>query len=123
MLFRKHIFPPTVGKQHLSYRRDGYVEPVLVVHDQIDADAVPNLLNETAFLYSGNTIHLTPVGVSAKPTGWTGTTFFPDANNRGNRMPKIQLGGPYSTTWSSSYFPCWATKSETICPGTKDGIN
>jgi hypothetical protein len=27
----------------------------------------PNLLNETAFLFSGNTIHLDPVGVAAKP--------------------------------------------------------
>lgn len=65
----------------------------------------PKLLNETAFLYSGNKIRLSPVGISAKPTGWTGTTFFPDTNNRGNRMPEIQLGGPYSTNWSSSYFP------------------
>ena len=65
----------------------------------------PNLLNETAFLYSGNTIHLDPVGVAAQPTGWTATTFFPLANNRGARMPEIQLGAPYGTTWSSSYFP------------------
>ena len=42
----------------------------------------PSLLNETAFLYSGNTIHLTPVGVFAQPSGWTGTTFFPAGNNR-----------------------------------------
>jgi hypothetical protein len=65
----------------------------------------PTLLNETAFLYSGNTIHLSPVGVSAQPSGWSATTFFPLANNVGSRMPEIQLGAPYSTTWSSSYFP------------------
>lgn len=65
----------------------------------------PNLLNETAFLYSGNSIKLTPVGVTGKPAGWTGTSFFPDTNNVGNRMPEIQLGAPYGTTWSSSYFP------------------
>ena len=29
----------------------------------------PNLLNETAFLYSGNTIHLTPVGISRSHPG------------------------------------------------------
>ena len=63
------------------------------------------VLNETAFLYSGNKIRLNPVGVAAKPTGWTGSTFFPDANNFGNRLPGIQLGGPYSTTWDASYFP------------------
>jgi hypothetical protein len=71
----------------------------------------PNLLNETAFLYSGNTIHLSPVGVSAQPSGWTATSFFPLANNVGSRMPEIQLGAPYSTTWSSSYFP-WKNSYE-----------
>jgi Carboxypeptidase regulatory-like domain len=71
----------------------------------------PNLLNETAFLYSGNTIHLSPVGVSAQPSGWTATSFFPVANNVGSRMPEIQLGAPYSTTWSSSYFP-WKNSYE-----------
>ncbi len=65
----------------------------------------PTLLNETAFLYSGNTIHLTPVGVFAQPSGWTGTTFFPAANNKLSRMPEIQLGAPYGRNWSSSYFP------------------
>lgn len=65
----------------------------------------PTLLNETAFLYSGNTINLTPVGVFTQPQGWTGTTFFPSANNRLNRMPEIQLGAPYGRNWSSSYFP------------------
>ncbi len=65
----------------------------------------PNLLNETAFLYSGNLIHLDPVGVATRPSGWTGTSFFPVANNVGSRMPEIQLGAPYGTTWSSSYFP------------------
>ncbi len=71
----------------------------------------PTLLNETAFLYSGNTIHLSPVGISAQPTGWTATSFFPLANNVGSRMPEIGLGAPYSTTWSSSYFP-WKNSYE-----------
>jgi hypothetical protein len=71
----------------------------------------PNLLNETAFLYSGNTIHLSPVGISAQPTGWSATSFFPIANNVGSRMPEIQLQAPYSTTWSSSYFP-WKNSYE-----------
>jgi Carboxypeptidase regulatory-like domain len=72
----------------------------------------PTLLNETAFLYSGNTIHLTPVGISAQPPGWSATTFFPPANNFGRRMPEIQLvGSPINTTWSSSYFP-WKNSYE-----------
>ncbi|GAC1415663.1 MAG: hypothetical protein NVSMB62_03880 [Acidobacteriaceae bacterium] len=65
----------------------------------------PSLLNETAFLYSGNTIHLDPVGKISQPAGWTGKSFFPTANNLGSRLPEIQLAAPYNTTWSSSYFP------------------
>ena len=58
----------------------------------------PNLLNETAFNYSGNKITLTPIagpgGIPfVKPSGWSATSFFPDANNRMNRMPEIQLQG------------------------------
>jgi hypothetical protein len=70
---------------------------------QLTQTLSPTLLNETAFLYSGNTIHLTPVGVFAQPSGWTGTTFFPAADNRLSRMPEIQLGAPYGRNWSSSY--------------------
>ncbi len=65
----------------------------------------PSLLNETSFLFSGNTINLDPVGTSAQPDGWSATSFFPVANNIGSRMPEIQLQAPYNTTWSSSYFP------------------
>jgi hypothetical protein len=70
----------------------------------------PNLLNETAFLYSGNKINLTPIdgpgGSFVQPSGWSATSFFPLANNQGSRLPEIQLKGkPLNTTWSSSYFP------------------
>jgi len=70
----------------------------------------PNLLNETAFLYSGNKITLTPIagrgGSFVQPAGWTATSFFPLANNEGSRMPEIDLQGkPLNTNWSSSYYP------------------
>jgi hypothetical protein len=70
----------------------------------------PNLLNETAFLYSGNKITLTPIdgpgGTFVQPSGWTATSFFPLANNQGARMPEIDLvGKPLQTNWSSSYYP------------------
>src|SRR5271170_5092709 len=70
----------------------------------------PNLLNETAFLYSGNKITLTPVagrgGTFVQPSGWTATSFFPLANNEGSRLPEIDLQGkPLNTNWSSSYYP------------------
>jgi hypothetical protein len=71
----------------------------------------PNLLNETAFNYSGNKITLTPLqgpggGQFVKPAGWNAVSFFPDANNRLNRMPEVQLqGSPLNVTWSPSYYP------------------
>ncbi|HEY6445726.1 MAG TPA: carboxypeptidase regulatory-like domain-containing protein [Acidobacteriaceae bacterium] len=68
------------------------------------------LLNETAFLYSGNKITLTPqagFGGSYKlPSSWTGTSFFPVADNAGGDMPEIDLqGSPLNTTWTESYYP------------------
>jgi len=65
----------------------------------------PALLNETSFLFSGNTINLDPVGNFKQPDGWSATTFFPLANNFETRMPEIQLQAPYNVTWSPSYFP------------------
>ena len=75
----------------------------------------PNLLNETAFLYSGNTINLAPIATPGysfvQPAGWSATSFFPVANNVGSRLPQINLGAPYSTNWTSSYFP-WKNSYE-----------
>ena len=70
----------------------------------------PTLLNETAFLYSGNKITLTPVngpgGSFVRPSGWTATSFFPSSLNDLSRMPQINLNGtPLNVQWSSSYFP------------------
>ena len=71
----------------------------------------PNLLNETAFLYSGNKITLTPVssgsGYNFKlPSNWTATSFFPVADNAGQDMPEIDLqGSPLNTEWTESYYP------------------
>ncbi len=70
----------------------------------------PNLLNETAFLYSGNKITLTPVAGAGNsftlPTGWTANSFFPVANNAGKDMPEIDLqGSPLNQTWTESYYP------------------
>jgi hypothetical protein len=70
----------------------------------------PNLLNETAFLYSGNKITLTPVAGAGssfvQPSGWTATSFFPVADNTGARLPEIDLQGqPLQQTWTESYYP------------------
>jgi hypothetical protein len=70
----------------------------------------PNLLNETAFLYSGNKITLTPIPGAGnsfvQPSGWTATTFFPISDNDGARLPEIDLqGSPLNQTWTESYYP------------------
>ncbi len=70
----------------------------------------PNLLNETAFLYDGNKIHLTPIpgqgGSFLLPSNWSATSFFPVSLNAGKDMPEIDLQGtPLQQTWTESYYP------------------
>ena len=70
----------------------------------------PNVLNETAFLYSGNKITLTPFGVGGTnitlPSSWSGTSYFPVANNVGNDLPAITFSGkPFGATATESYWP------------------
>ncbi|MEG9436303.1 carboxypeptidase regulatory-like domain-containing protein [Edaphobacter sp. HDX4] len=98
-------YPPLWGNSSYPTVGTAMLNPSWSSTIKLTQTLSPNLLNETAFLYSGNTIHLDPVGVSTQPTGWNATTFFPPENNFGSRLPEIQLGGPYNTTWSSSYFP------------------
>jgi Carboxypeptidase regulatory-like domain len=104
-------YPPLWGDSTYPTVGTAMLNPSWSATIKLTQTLSPNLLNETAFLYSGNTIHLSPVGISAQPTGWTATSFFPLANNIGSRMPEVQLGAPYSTTWSSSYFP-WKNSYE-----------
>jgi hypothetical protein len=70
----------------------------------------PNLLNVTAYDYSGNKITLDPVagkGASfTQPQGWSAQSFFPVSDNFESRLPEIDLqGSPLNANWSSSYFP------------------
>jgi len=98
-------FPPLWGDSSYPTVGTAMYNPSWAAVIKLTQTISPNLLNETAFNYNGNLIHLDPVGVSAQPSGWSATSFFPAANNFGSRMPEIQLGAPYGTTWSSSYFP------------------
>jgi hypothetical protein len=104
-------YPPLWGDSTYPTVGTAMLNPSWSATIKLTQTLSPNLLNETAFLYSGNTIHLSPVGISAQPSGWTATSFFPLGNNVGSRMPEVQLGAPYSTTWSSSYFP-WKNSYE-----------
>jgi Carboxypeptidase regulatory-like domain len=107
----QQYFPPLWGNS--TYPTVGTVmnNPSYSAAIRLTQTYTPNLLNETAFLYSGNKITLTPAqgpggGQFVKPSGWTATSFFPDANNRLNRMPEVQLiGSPLQVTWSPSYYP------------------
>ncbi|HEY6377306.1 MAG TPA: TonB-dependent receptor, partial [Edaphobacter sp.] len=98
-------FPPLWGNSSYPTVGTAMYNPSWAAVIKLTQTISPNLLNETAFNYNGNLIHLDPVGVSAQPSGWSAQSFFPAANNFGSRMPEIQLGAPYGTNWSSSYFP------------------
>jgi len=106
----QNYFPPLWGNSTYPTVGTAMNNPSFSAVIKLTQTYSPNLLNETAFLYSGNKITLTPLdgpgGTFVKPAGWTGTSFFPDENNRMNRMPEVQLqGSPINVTWSPSYYP------------------
>jgi len=98
-------YPPQWGDSSYPTTGSTMLNPAWMAAFKLTQMYSPSLLNETAFNYSDNTVKINPQGVSAQPAGWTGTTFFPLANNIGSRMPEIDLGAPYNTNWSSNYFP------------------
>ena len=107
----KTFFPPLWGPAG-DYPTVGtaMANPSYTAAIRLTQTYTPNLLNETAFLYSGNKITLTPVagaGNSFKlPSGWTATSYFPVGNNAGHDMPEIDLqGNPLQQTWTESYYP------------------
>jgi len=105
-------YPPLWGDSNYPTVGTAMLNPSWSATIKLTQTLSPSLLNETAFLYSGNTIHLSPVGVSAEPAGWNATSFFPAADNDGLRLPEIDLQGtPLNENWSSSYFP-WKNSYE-----------
>jgi hypothetical protein len=62
----------------------------------------PNLLNEVAFNYDGNRIHILPHGIYQAPSGFTFNKIF-SGTNVDNRIPDIhlneQLGSFYTANW------------------------
>ncbi|KAA6459691.1 TonB-dependent receptor [Acidobacteria bacterium AB60] len=106
----QNYFPPLWGDSTYPTVGTAMNNPSYSAVIKLTQTYTPNLLNETAFLYSGNKITLTPVngpgGTFTQPSGWSATSFFPVANNLMHRLPEIQLqnyqGG---LTWSPSYYP------------------
>ena len=77
-------FPPLWGDSTYPTVGTAMTNPSYTAVIKLTQTYSPNLLNETAFLYSGNKITLTPIngsGTFAQPSGWTATSFFPIANN------------------------------------------
>ncbi len=107
----QNYFPPLWGDSTYPTVGTAMNNPSFSAVIKLTQTYSPNLLNETAFNYSGNKITLTPVpgpgGIPfAQPSGWNATTFFPAANNLMSRMPEVQLqGSPLNVTWSPSYYP------------------
>jgi hypothetical protein len=107
----QNYFPPLWGDSSYPTVGTAMNNPSYSAVIKLTQTYSPNLLNETAFLYSGNKITLTPLpgpggGQFVQPTGWNATSFFPPANNFLSRLPEVQLqGSPLNVTWSPSYYP------------------
>jgi hypothetical protein len=65
----------------------------------------PSLLNEVAYNFNGNQLHLTPTGIFKQPAGYGVQSYFPAANNRDNRIPTIDLGTPYGVNYDTASWP------------------
>jgi hypothetical protein len=63
----------------------------------------PKLLNETAFNYNGNRIHITPVGTYAAPSDFTFNRVYTGPNAL-DRMPSIALNNT-GTNYQSNWMP------------------
>jgi hypothetical protein len=64
----------------------------------------PTLLNEVAFSYNGNRIHILPQGVFSAPTGFNFNRIF-QGENVDNRIPTIQLSGSTGSIYNVNWLP------------------
>jgi Carboxypeptidase regulatory-like domain len=85
---------PTVGNTYGNPSYSATVHATYAIH--------PNLLNEVAFNYDGNRIHILPHGIYQAPSGFTFNKIFSGVNVD-NRIPDIhlndQLGSFYTANW------------------------
>jgi hypothetical protein len=70
----------------------------------------PRLLNETAFNYNGNRIHITPNGLVTAPSNFTFNRLFTGPNVQ-TRIPQIELKGSTGTQYTSNWTP-WNNKAD-----------
>jgi len=64
----------------------------------------PNLLNEVAFNYDGNRIHILPAGVYSAPSGFTFNRIF-NSTNADDRIPDIHLSGSTGSYYQVNWLP------------------
>src|SRR5579864_9527426 len=64
----------------------------------------PTLLNEIAFAYDGNRIHILPAGVYKAPSGFTFNRIF-TGENVDNRIPTTQLSGSTGSVFNVNWLP------------------
>ncbi len=102
---------PTVGS---TFSNPSYSAVI-----KLTGELKPNVLLEAAFDYDGNKIAIVPVaaggGSYVKPSGWSTGTYFPAANDVGNRLPDIILqtvpNGTSSSQWGPGNDP-WTNGAE-----------
>lgn len=84
---------PTVGSSFSNPSNSAVIK--------LTGTLTPNVLTEAAFNWNGNTINILPSGTGwRQPSGWPGKSFFPAANNRLNRLPRIAL-----SSWGTTFDP------------------
>ena len=78
---------------------------------KLTGTVTPTVLVEAAFNFDGNKITIAPSGTAyTKPSGWTGTSFFPQGADALNRLPSVNLGSygtafdPWSQPWKNAAF-------------------
>lgn len=78
----------------------------------------PTLLNEVSFNYDGNIIKIQPEGIYKQPSGWTVSKYF--NGDALNRLPEVDLGGPYNTNYNTGSWP-WHNAAQDYNP--KDDLS
>jgi Carboxypeptidase regulatory-like domain len=70
----------------------------------------PTLVNEAAFNYNGNRIHIIPQGLVSAPSDFTFNRLFTGPNVQ-ERIPSINLSGSTGTNFTSNWTP-WNNKAD-----------
>jgi hypothetical protein len=93
---------PTIGN---TFGNPSYSAVVHATHT-----ISPTLLNEIAFNYNGNRIHILPAGLIGAPSGFTFNRLFSGPNAL-DRIPTINLNSGTGAQYSSNWTP-WTNKAD-----------